>query len=341
MNKILNIVNHSSDMFAPVLCTLMASIFENNKGMDEIHVYVFDNNISDGNKAKLTSFAESYKRNIHFVKMPDVNTDQRLGLKKVKPEWIFNSYTKLFLDDYLPSDIERILYLDSDVLVVNDLTELINMDMEGCCAAGVTDALNENYYKLLGLNEYARYCNSGVILEDLNAWRKKNIGNRIRKYCKDNGGYVFFMEQTAFNAALQGEIKILHPKYNTYSMMQCMTYDEILKLRKPVRFYSRAEIDEAVANPSIIHLTNSFLLTNRAWYEKTNHPERDKYRYYKSLTPWKDEPGFPDKRNLRTKVIQNIVDLTPRCVLLPLVEKVYNYYRVNKIQKILNKYKSL
>lgn len=339
MNKTLNVVYHSSDLFAPVLGTSMASVFENNKSVEEIHVYVFENPLSDENKGKLVSLAEKYNRNVHFIKMPDVNSDQRLGLKAVKDGWFFNSYMKLFLDDYLPSTIERVLYLDSDVLVVDDLTELINIDMKGCCAAGVIDALGEKYYKLLSLNEDARYCNSGVILEDLTVWRKMNIGDRIRKYSKENGGYVFFMEQTAFNAVLQGEILILHPKYNTYSMMQSMTYEEIWKLRKPERFYTKQEIAEAVQKPAIIHLTNSFLITNRAWYENTNHPERDRYRYYKSLTPWKDEPGFPDKRDGKKKLIQKIVDMIPRSVLLPMVELVYNNWRVNKIQYLIDKYR--
>ena len=120
MYKILNIVYHSSDLFAPVLGSSMASVFENNKSMEEIHIYVFENPLSDENKAKLISLSEKYSRNVHFIKMPDVNADQKLGLKAVKDGWFFNSYMKLFLDDYLPSTLERVLYLDSDVLVVDD-----------------------------------------------------------------------------------------------------------------------------------------------------------------------------------------------------------------------------
>lgn len=37
MNKILNVVYHSSDLFVPVLATSLASLFENNKSFDEIH----------------------------------------------------------------------------------------------------------------------------------------------------------------------------------------------------------------------------------------------------------------------------------------------------------------
>lgn len=98
---------------------------------------------------------------------------------------------KLYLDDLLPDDVERILYLDSDILVTDDLTELWNIDLKGHCAAGVIDCLGEKYYELLGLNKDAFYCNSGMILEDLKAWKQKRIGDKVRKYCEENGGYVF------------------------------------------------------------------------------------------------------------------------------------------------------
>lgn len=331
MNKRLNVAYHSSDLFAPVLGTSMASLFENNKSFDEIHVYIFENPLSDENKKKILDLADSYNRNVYFIPMPDVNKEQNLGLKDVRAGWFFNSYMKLYLDELLPTDVERVLYLDSDILITDDLTELWTVDMQGYCAAGVIDCLGEKYYQVLGLNDASRYCNSGMILEDLKLWKEKRIGDRVREYCKANGGYVFFMEQTAFNAALQGEILILHPKYNMYSMMEILTYDEIMKLRSVKRFYTKEEIDEAVKKPAIVHLTNSFLLVNRAWYENTNHPKAELYQYYKALTPWKNEKDFPDKRNTKQKIVQFFVDHLPRQLVLSVAGNLYNNWRVKKI----------
>lgn len=157
----MNVTYHSSDLFAPVLATSMASLFENNKSFDEIHVYIFENPLSDENKDKLNQLAGKYNRTLHFIPMPDVNKVENLGLKDVRAGWFFNSYMKLYLDDLLPDDVERILYLDSDILVTDDLTELWNIDLKGHCAAGVIDCLGEKYYELLGLNKDAFYCNSG------------------------------------------------------------------------------------------------------------------------------------------------------------------------------------
>ena len=169
----------------------------------------------------------------------------------------------------------------------------------------------------------------------LRVWKEKKIGDRVREYCKENGGYVFFMEQTAFNAALQGEILILHPRYNAYTMMYCMTYEELMNLRSVKRFYSKHEIDEAVANPAIMHLTNSFLITNRAWYENTNHPQKELYNSYKALTPWKDEPNFKDTRNMKQKIVQTMVDVLPRNLVITIANNLYNNRRVKMIKETI------
>ena len=210
--------------------------------------------------------------------------------------------------------------------------------MKDKCAAAVIDCLGERYYSLLGLNEKAKYCNSGIILEKLKEWRRQRIGDKIRNYIKENGGYVFFMEQTAFNGGLQEDILILHPKYNVYTMMKCLDYDEIIKLRKVERFYSKKEIDEAIANPRIIHLTNTFLLANRAWYENSSHPYYLIYQHYKKLTPWRNDSDFIDKRSVKDKLIQLFVDILPKSLVLRIASVLYNYVRVYIIKQQMMKY---
>ena len=334
MKKVLNVTYHSSDLFAPVLATSVASLLENNKSFDEIHVYIFEYPMNDESKSKLNSLADKYGRNLHYILMPDINKDENLGLAEVKHAgWFFYSYMKLYLDDLLPESVDKVLYLDSDILVVDDLTELWEMDLQGHVGASVIDCLGEKYYELLGLDKNAYYCNSGMILEDLKAWREKKIGDKVREYCKKNGGYVFFMEQTAFNGGTQGDLLILHPKYNMYTMMEFISYEELMKLRKVERYYTKEEIQEAVAHPAIIHLTNTFMLPNRAWFEGSKHPRTKEYLKYKALTPWKDEPGFPDKRTGKQKFIQVWVDHLPRPLVLSIASRFYNKNRVKRISK--------
>lgn len=334
MKRVLNVTYHSSDMFAPVLATSLASLFENNKNFDEIHVYIFEYPMNEENKTKLDAMATKYGRSLHYILMPDINKVENLRLAEVNHVgWFFYSYIKLYLDDLLPNNVERVLYLDSDILVVGDLTELWEMDLQGHVGAAVVDCLGEKYYDLLGLDKNAYYCNSGMILEDLKAWREKKIGDKVRDYCRKNGGYVFFMEQTAFNGATQGDLLVIHPKYNVYTMMELVTYEELVKLRKVKRYYTKEQIQEAVTNPIIIHLTNTFMLSNRAWFEGSKHPRTKEYLMYKDLTPWKDELGFQDKRSIKQRFIQFLVDLLPKQIVLRIASLLYNTIRVKLISK--------
>ena len=328
----MNIVYHASDSFAKVTGTSIVSIFENNKDIDEINVYVIEKNFTEDNKKKMEQLADKYNRRIIFIPMPDINKSEHLHLKKIKEKWIFDSYCRLFLDKLLPEEVEKVLYLDGDVLNTGSLKDLWSLDMGESSAAAVIDCLGEKYYELLGLGKNARYCNSGVILFDLDKWRKDSMGDKVRKYVHDNNGYVFFMEQTVFNAVMQGKIKILHPKYNTYSMMQTMSYEDLIKLRNVKRFYEKKKIDEAIKNPILVHMTSSFWIVNRPWYKKTTHPMQEEYKIYAELTPW-DDPMEEDKRNYKKKIIDGIVQCMPKKIVIKLVSIIYNNSRVKKIQK--------
>ena len=310
MNKI-NIVYHASDSFAKVTGTSIASIFENNKDVEEIIVYIIEKCFSEDNRKKMTILANTYGRKIIFIPMPDVNEKENLQLKKVKDKWIFDSYCRLFLDELLPKTVDRVLYLDGDVLNIGSLKKLWNIDLEDSYVAAVIDCLGEKYYELLGLNKKSLYCNSGVLLFDLVKWRKEKMGEKVKEYVHKNNGYVFFMEQTVLNAVSQGKIKILDPRYNIYTMMQTLSYEDIVKLRKVKRYYSKSEIEEALINPILVHMTSSFLVVNRPWCKVTSHPMKKIYRNYARLTPWGDSME-KDKRTIEKKVIDLFVQHMPK-----------------------------
>ena len=334
----MNIAYHASDSFAKVTGTSIVSIFENNKDADDITIYIIEKKFTDDNKKKMKELADKYDRKIILIPMPDINETEDLQLKKVKEKWIFDSYCRLFLDKLLPESVDRVLYLDGDVLNTGSLKQLWNMDLEGSCAAAVIDCLGEKYYQLLGLSKEARYCNSGVILFDLAKWRKQEMDEKVRRYVHDNHGYVFFMEQTVFNAVMQGKIKILHPKYNTYSMMQNLSYEDLLKLRKVERYYSKKETREALERPVLVHMTSSFWVVNRPWCKVTNNSMKDEYKKYADLTPW-DEPLSEDYRGRMKKFTDYVVQHAPKPMVISFASFLYNTIRIKKIRAEIKKYR--
>ena len=153
----MNIVYHSSDAYASMLGVSITSLFENNKDAEEINVYIIERKITDRNKNKLFILAETYNRHIYFISMPDINKQEQLGLVKIKESWVFDSYCRIFLDKLLPSNIERVLYLDSDVIIMENINELWKIDLKDHCAAGALDCISEKYYDVLGFDKKAKY----------------------------------------------------------------------------------------------------------------------------------------------------------------------------------------
>lgn len=328
------IAYHCSDQFAQMVGVSMVSLLKNNIDASEITIYIIEHDITCENRSILKKIVADYNRELIFIPMPDINKSENLGLRKVKKKWIFDSYCRIFLDVILPSDVERVLYLDGDVMIVDSLHDLWETDMNECCCAGVLDCFNEKYYSYFSFTQTAKYCNSGVILFDLNLWKQKNINKRIKEYIKSQNSYIYFMEQTVWNVVLQDEIYILDPKYNVSTMMQYLTYQELELLRKPSRFYSENEIQSANKNPVIIHMTSSFLIRNRPWIENTNHPYKFVFLQYRDLTPWKDEMLIKDCRSKTQKILDVIIKIVPKKLMLIIASFLYNNIRIKKMKLI-------
>lgn len=329
----MNIVYHCSDTFSSVLAVSMASIMENNKVMDNITFYVLEKQMSEENKHKLQELVASYDRHLVLIPMPNMQEEFDFPIAQVRKKWILDSYCRLFLGTILPKEVERVLYLDCDTLCDGDLNELWNLDLQGNYCAAVTDALGENYYALFKMNDTSRYCNSGMVLFDLKKWRDNAMENVVAHYVREHDGYVFFMEQSVMNIVLQDKIFILHPKYNVYTLISGLKYDELKLLRHCERFYTEKECDEAKADSRLIHLTNLFLIKGRPWLEGNNHPFKELYLQYRQKTPWADVPLQIMNLSFMKKVQYVIISMMPRKVLLGILGIVYEYIRPKQIAR--------
>lgn len=327
----MNVAYHSSDAYSRMLGISITSLLENNRDMDEINIYVIEKKICKENKKLLVDMVTAYSRNIFFIPMPDINKQEHLELVKVKEKWAFDSYCRLFLDKILPENVSRVLYLDSDVLVANSVHELWNIDLKGHCAAASKDCISKKYYSLLGLSDNTYYCNSGVILYDLECWKCMQMEEAIKKYIASQNGYIFFMEQTVLNAVMDGKWHILDARYNVSTLMMALSYDEITTLRKPYNFYSKIEVENAVCSPCLIHMTSVFIVNNRAWVKGSNHPAVSQYKRFQQISPWAEFSDLPDNRNAGGRLIELIVKIIPKVILLPIMSFIYNTIRVRHI----------
>lgn len=281
----MNILFTVNDGFVPQLATSICSICENNN--DDVKFYLMAYNIKEENQLKLKKLVNSYGNTIEII--PIENLHQYIDFDYDTLTWDEVILARLLVDKLLPEELDRIIYLDADIIVMDDLSELWNLDLKGkTLGMSIEPTVNKDIINNLNLGNYP-YHNSGVIIIDLNKWREIKAEKRILTYFKYNNDTLFAPDQDAINGSLKEEIFHLPPKYNFTNIYYHYTYKFLKKLMGDVKYFSKEVYDESMNNPVIIH----FIGEEKPWRIGSTHKYRDDYVKYNSLTEWSGE-GFED-----------------------------------------------
>lgn len=330
----MNILYTLNDKFAPQVGAAITSICENNKEVKDINFYLITLNFKKSSISMMKKLVKKYNRSIYFYELDNIEKYfsfdfDTLGWNKV-------IVARLLVDKILPSDIKRILYLDGDTIVRGNLEGLYNTDM-GSKLIGMSIEPTIDKKRIASLNLGDKpYCNSGVLLIDLEKWRSKKSGEKIIDYYREKKGKLFAADQDAINGALKNDIYVISPRYNYYNIFDQYSYRFFVKIMKPIdysKYVSASDMKEAKSNPVIVH----YLGEERPWREWSTHKYKKDYKHYLSLTPWsdtEDEKGWKvyfvcwKIFNVFTKPFPG---LRLYCInkLIPLFMK----YRSNKIKK--------
>ena len=212
----MNILFTLNDAFVPQVATCMCSIFENNKSAENITVYLIGERISQENQNKLKGFAKSYDRKVCIISIN--NIADYIDFDFDTNGWSSIILARLFLDKLLPQEVDRILYLDGDTLVLEDIGSLFYSDLGdkviGMCPEPTVDKSRKEF---LALKEYP-YHNSGVLLIDLKKWRREEIGKKVIEFYQFHEGKLFAPDQDALNGALKEQIFTLPISFNYFNI---------------------------------------------------------------------------------------------------------------------------
>lgn len=280
----MNILYTANDKFVPQIGAAICSVCENNKDVDQITFYIFSAKISSENKKKLKNLGREYGRDVEITEIG--NLEEHLGFSFDTSGWNPIVLSRLIVDKLLPSKVQRIIYLDGDTIVLGNLSELWETDMrDSVIGACIEPTINKENLKKLNMED-TPYINAGVLLINLDRWRKEKTGERILKYYRDRGGRVFANDQGCINGALKGEIHYLPLVYNYCNSYQFYNYKTFKKIMHPIEYISEQEYSLYVENPIIIH----YLGEERPWREGNRHQYREEFWQYLKMTPWKDMP---------------------------------------------------
>lgn len=266
----------SNEKLAPIFGVVMTSVGVNVKS-DDVMMYLLHNGLKDKTIKRLHEIANRF--HISFELM-EINTSLLKYCptdKKIHYADIM-MYARLLLPSMLPN-LDKIIYLDCDLVVNRDLKDLWDFDVNGVAVAMAPDHYYKNKptFERLGMTNCV-YLNSGVIVMNLEYWRKYDVQRRILNFIEEKGVELVYFDQDALNVILQTERKQLPIKYN------CTPFHFQKKMENfPIEF--EKEIAEARENPIIFH----FMGKAKPWFLGSYVPGKKLFKQYQRLSGWKHQ----------------------------------------------------
>lgn len=127
-----------------------------------------------------------------------------------------STFFRLFISDFIPHNIDKIIYLDADLIINTDIAELYSIQLSK--TIGWVDGIHgkkwsKKYLWELGL-QITDYINAGVLLINLKKWRKLNMENKILSFAEKNFSKLKLGDQDLINIFFQNEIEYINPRWN-------------------------------------------------------------------------------------------------------------------------------
>lgn len=231
----------------------VASILKNAKDDENLFFHIVNDGISENSKLKLSALNKIKKFKVRFI---EVNKKDFEIFKQIKTFKHVSDATwyRLKLPSIL-NDIDKVIYLDCDVIVNVPLSVLFNIDLKDYYLAGVSDIDAP----------YSGYVNAGVLVFNLDLMRKDNIEDKFLNFALNKKDKITLADQEIINETLKNKIKLI--------------FDKSLNVQSGI-FYKRSYFTR---HPKIIHYIGKYKPWSRVslCYYKKNYFE------YLGLTPWK------------------------------------------------------
>lgn len=249
--KDIHICLASDKNYVSYMATTMVSALASSQEDEYLHFHLFCDRIPQRDKQLILQL-KSYKDcEIHFVDL-DIAQFQHFpaGGKHITN----TTYFRYVIPEMLPT-VDKVIWLDCDVIVKESLWELYNTDLEDCPVGAVED-VGYVYWRTQdpSLIYQGFYINAGVLLINAKQWRQERAGEKLIQYTQQHQSEIRIGDQDVINSVFKGRIKELDYKWNVQ--------DSFLRA-KPERAFNprRADIAMAAKAPAIIHYTSE----NKPW----------------------------------------------------------------------------
>ncbi len=220
---------------------------------------------------------------VHFEIIPQT---ELIGKKFPVHHITSAALLKLVLPEILPN-LDRIIFLDSDTLVMKDLQELFTTDLQDFVMGAVSDIgiiAQGDYLQNLNFRQPIYY-NAGMLLMNLKKMRQEKISDQLKNYLYRANGLVF-LEQDTFNIVLQQRIKTLPYKYNCAAILEIEKGYPRTVRKAPLTFWQY--LRDRIFSTEFKYASNFFILHKNElpflWHNVFK--ETAIFHYFGAWKPW-------------------------------------------------------
>ena len=269
---IMNIALCTDEKYSFPCGVCITSILENNKN-EECNIYILTTGLKKETIEKIEQLKETYHQNIE-IKILDESIFKGL---KISDRFPVSIYFRYLLPQLLEG--EKTIYLDCDTIVTKNLKELWQTNIEDYACGVVEDQMSDDIRIQNRIGHNKDYFNSGMLLINLEFWRKNQIAKQLIEFIYNNPEKCIYPDQDALNYILHNKVRFLEYKYN---------FQEFFYLPKEETFLHRSKWRNLIFDgdkPTIIHYTNHI----KPWIKSCTHPDKTVFLKYHAISPWKNK----------------------------------------------------
>lgn len=281
-----NIVFAADEDFLPYTAVTLASMLKHYSGSKALRVFLLlERPLAPEHRARFAALA-----NIHPYQLEEFEVDAGMFADVRTTDGLtLATYFRLFLHELLPTDIGKVLYLDSDLIIRRSIDTLFDMTFDGNLFCGVEDSRSRDYKNKFGVPESGRHINAGVILINVEYMREIGFTRLIRDYLEVNRHRVVLGDQQIVGELFYDAVRYIPVKWNVHgSLFDPLWAKESFGVLNDM---SPQDVAAAVIAPAIIHYT----FRRKPWIS-LDHPKAELWFDYLTLTGYVDEIERPKAR---------------------------------------------
>ncbi|MDR2645993.1 MAG: glycosyltransferase family 8 protein [Holosporaceae bacterium] len=219
-NDNVSIVFGCDDNYAMYLGVCLQSLIETSSEKHNYDIWILEGNISENNRRGIINLIKGRKNfSIRFFNIDDFVEKNKEKFRIFNKHLTVSTYYRLFIPQIF-SNYRRMLYLDCDIIINSDISELFNVDMNGKSVGAVKDRSmctnSRKYVKRIKGKKNGDYFNAGVMLFNIDKTARENITDKCLEYLfsRKDGKDEFLEDQDALNAVCIDNVKLIDGRWN-------------------------------------------------------------------------------------------------------------------------------